>query len=165
MAGRYRVNGHLVGYRLDEQAVARAEAEGDRAPAPGDRLRLPALQPLPAHDRAREHLLGAGQGARRPEGRGRTQAQSSCSRGSGSPEKRDVYPAQLSGGQQQRVAIARALAMKPDADALRRADLALDPEMVGEVLEVMRELAARRDDDGRRLARDGLRARRPPTAS
>jgi polar amino acid transport system ATP-binding protein len=55
--------------------------------------------------------------------------------------KADVYPAQLSGGQQQRVAIARALAMKPALMLFDEPTSALDPEMIGEVLEVMKELA------------------------
>ncbi|MFJ9843799.1 amino acid ABC transporter ATP-binding protein [Kitasatospora sp. NPDC101155] len=54
----------------------------------------------------------------------------------------DKYPAQLSGGQQQRVAIARALAMKPKVMLFDEPTSALDPEMVNEVLEVMRQLAA-----------------------
>lgn len=57
-------------------------------------------------------------------------------------EKADVYPASLSGGQQQRVAIARALAMEPDIMLFDEPTSALDPEMVGEVLEVMKQLAA-----------------------
>ena len=59
----------------------------------------------------------------------------------GLAEKADAYPKQLSGGQQQRVAIARALAMKPDIMLFDEPTSALDPEMVGEVLQVMRELA------------------------
>ena len=59
----------------------------------------------------------------------------------GLSDKADAYPKQLSGGQQQRVAIARALAMKPDIMLFDEPTSALDPEMVGEVLNVMRELA------------------------
>jgi len=55
--------------------------------------------------------------------------------------KADAYPGQLSGGQQQRVAIARALAMKPPVMLFDEPTSALDPEMVGEVLQVMRDLA------------------------
>ena len=59
----------------------------------------------------------------------------------GLADKADVYPSQLSGGQKQRVAIVRALAMNPDVILFDEPTSALDPEMVGEVLEVMRELA------------------------
>ncbi|MCL5807006.1 MAG: amino acid ABC transporter ATP-binding protein [Deltaproteobacteria bacterium] len=60
----------------------------------------------------------------------------------GITEKADRYPNELSGGQQQRVAIARALAMSPKVMLFDEATSALDPEMIGEVLEVMRALAA-----------------------
>jgi len=59
----------------------------------------------------------------------------------GLAEKRDAYPLQLSGGQQQRVAIARGLAMKPKIMLFDEPTSALDPEMIGEVLEVMKDLA------------------------
>lgn len=59
----------------------------------------------------------------------------------GLAEKRDVYPNRLSGGQKQRVAIARALAMQPRALLFDEPTSALDPELVGEVLKVMRDLA------------------------
>lgn len=59
----------------------------------------------------------------------------------GLADKRDQYPVQLSGGQQQRVAIARALCMGPDVMLFDEPTSALDPEMVGEVLDVMKELA------------------------
>ena len=62
----------------------------------------------------------------------------------GVPDKANAYPKQLSGGQQQRIAIARALAMNPDVMLFDEPTSALDPEMVGEVLEIMKELA----DDG-----------------
>ena len=62
----------------------------------------------------------------------------------GLPDKADSYPNQLSGGQKQRIAIARALAMNPDVMLFDEPTSALDPEMVGEVLDLMKQLA----DDG-----------------
>ena len=59
----------------------------------------------------------------------------------GIAEQADKYPGHLSGGQQQRVAIARALAMEPQVMLFDEPTSALDPEMVGEVLDVMRDLA------------------------
>lgn len=59
----------------------------------------------------------------------------------GLPDKAGAYPSMLSGGQKQRIAIARALAMNPDVMLFDEPTSALDPEMVGEVLELMRELA------------------------
>ncbi len=60
----------------------------------------------------------------------------------GMPEKSGAYPAQLSGGQQQRVAIARGLAMSPEIMLFDEPTSALDPEMIGEVLDVMVNLAS-----------------------
>lgn len=59
----------------------------------------------------------------------------------GLPDKADVYPGSLSGGQKQRIAIARAMAMNPDVMLFDEPTSALDPEMVGEVLKIMKELA------------------------
>ena len=61
----------------------------------------------------------------------------------GLSDKADSYPSQLSGGQKQRVAIVRALAMNPDVMLFDEPTSALDPEMVGEVLALMKELASR----------------------
>ena len=59
----------------------------------------------------------------------------------GLPDKANAYPDMLSGGQKQRIAIARSLAMNPDVMLFDEPTSALDPEMVGEVLELMKELA------------------------
>ncbi len=75
------------------------------------------------------------------KGEARSQAMALLER-VGLPEKADEHPARLSGGQQQRVAIARALAMRPKVMLFDEPTSALDPELVGEVLAVMRGLAA-----------------------
>ncbi len=75
----------------------------------------------------------------------------------GLSDKADAYPAQLSGGQQQRVAIARALAMEPKLMLFDEPTSALDPELVGEVLGVMKKARQSGHDDGRGDPRDGLR--------
>ena len=67
----------------------------------------------------------------------------SCWSGSGWPTRREAYPDRLSGGQQQRVAIARALATDPALMLLDEITSALDPELVGEVLDVVRDLKPR----------------------
>ena len=97
------------------------------------------------HKTALENVMEAPRqgAARRHAGRPRPRPRSFWS-GSASARRLDVYPAQLSGGQQQRVAIARALAMKPKLMLFDEPTSALDPELVGEVLDVMKQLA----DDG-----------------
>jgi polar amino acid transport system ATP-binding protein len=77
---------------------------------------------------------------RMPAAAARTRAQAELAR-VGLADKADQYPAHLSGGQKQRVAIARALAMRPALMLFDEPTSALDPEMIGEVLEVMKELA------------------------
>ncbi|MCC7281512.1 MAG: amino acid ABC transporter ATP-binding protein [Acetobacteraceae bacterium] len=77
---------------------------------------------------------------RRPRAEARSEALALLGK-VGLAEKADAYPFQLSGGQKQRVAIARALAMKPDVMLFDEVTSALDPELVGEVLGVMRRLA------------------------
>ena len=78
----------------------------------------------------------------------------------GLPDKANAYPDMLSGGQKQRIAIARSLAMNPDVMLFDEPTSALDPEMVGEVLELMKELAksagCRGYDYGCSYSRDGI---------
>ena len=76
----------------------------------------------------------------------------------GIPDQADKYPKELSGGQQQRVAIARALAMQPNIMLFDEPTSALDPEMIKEVLDVMKEPGGVGDDDDCGVPRDGLRA-------
>ena len=75
----------------------------------------------------------------------------------GLADKQAEYPDRLSGGQQQRVAIVRALAMQPQVMLLDEVTSALDPELVAEVLDVIRELAGWRHDHADRDPRDGVR--------
>ena len=140
-AGRLWVDGELMGYRERGDVAARDARPRRGPPARQDRHGLPALQPLPAHDRHRERDGGAASGSSRSA---RKQAEAEAEEllaRVGLQEKLDVYPAQLSGGQQQRVAIARALAMKPKLMLFDEPTSALDPELVGEVLDVMKQLA------------------------
>ena len=109
---------------------------------PPDRDRLPGVQPLPAHERAAERDARAARGARAARARRPRRARLELLARFGLADKRDEYPDRLSGGQQQRVAIVRALAMQPDLMLLDEVTSALDPELVAEVLEVIRELAA-----------------------
>ena len=138
--GRIYVNGHLIGYleqsgklvEDNEKNIARQRAEIGMV---FQRFNL-----FP-HLTALENIIEAPIQVRKTP---RDQATSDAERlleRVGLSDKRDKYPNQLSGGQQQRVAIARALAMKPSLMLFDEPTSALDPEMIGEVLDVMDELA------------------------
>ncbi len=140
-AGRIWLDGELVGYRqrgavlhpLPDAAVAR------------QRLRCGMVFQrfnLFAHRTALQNVMeGPVHVLRQPRRAAEVAALALLDR-VGLADKRDAYPANLSGGQQQRVAIARALAMQPRVMLFDEPTSALDPELVGEVLQVMRGLAA-----------------------
>src|SRR5438876_345649 len=138
--GRIEVNGHLIGYRErsgklvedTEPSIARQRAEIGMV---FQRFNL-----FP-HKTALQNITEAPIQVRGvPKGQATKEGEALLAR-VGLAEKRDVYPGKLSGGQQQRVAIARALAMKPALLLFDEATSALDPEVIGEVLSVMEELA------------------------
>jgi polar amino acid transport system ATP-binding protein len=139
-AGRIEVNGHLIGYRErdgrlvedSERSIARQRAEIGMV---FQRFNL-----FP-HKTALENVIEAPVRVRRVRKQEALRAAEALLERVGLADKRDVYPGKLSGGQQQRVAIARALAMNPTLMMFDEATSALDPEMIGEVLEVMEELA------------------------
>jgi polar amino acid transport system ATP-binding protein len=139
-AGRIEVNGHLIGYRErngrlvedSERSIARQRAEIGLV---FQRFNLfPHMTALENVIEAPIRVRGASKGQAVTRGEALLQRV-------GLADKRDVYPGKLSGGQQQRVAIARALAMNPALMLFDEPTSALDPEMIGEVLEVMEELA------------------------
>ena len=139
-AGRLSVDGELVGYRerggklheLHDRDVCRKRAEIGMV---FQRFNL-----FP-HMTARENIIEA---PVRVKGESKSVANDRADdllRKVGLFDRRDAYPRQLSGGQQQRVAIARALAMQPKLMLFDEPTSALDPELVGDVLDVMRNLA------------------------
>ena len=139
-AGRLWVDGELVGYRqrgnklyeMRESEIVRSRAKIGMV---FQRFNLfPHLTAIENVSLAQRMVLG-----RKPdEAEGKAQALLSRV---GLVDKMDEYPARLSGGQQQRVAIARALSMDPKVMLFDEVTSALDPELVKEVLDVMRELA------------------------
>ena len=139
-SGRLSVDGELVGYRQERDKLHELRESEVATQALADRHGLSALQPVPAHDGAGERHVCAdprqGRAARHAQARGRELLDQV-----GLADKVDAYPSQLSGGQQQRVAIARALAMEPKLMLFDEPTSALDPELVGDVLAAMQQLA------------------------
>ncbi|HEY8869456.1 MAG TPA: amino acid ABC transporter ATP-binding protein [Candidatus Limnocylindrales bacterium] len=139
--GRIAVNGHLIGYR--ELADGKLVEDREKNIALQRREIGMVFQRfnLFPHMTAIENIIEAPihvRGVPRDEAIRIGQA---LLERIGLAAKADTYPAQLSGGQQQRVAIARALAMRPALMLFDEPTSALDPEMIGEVLDVMKELA------------------------
>jgi polar amino acid transport system ATP-binding protein len=138
--GRITVNGELIGYRerngkLVEDSEASIARQRTQIGMVFQRFNLfPHKTALENVIEAPVHVLG------KPVGEAVAQAEALLAR-VGLADKRDVYPGKLSGGQQQRVAIARALAMQPTLMLFDEPTSALDPEVTGEVLAVMAELA------------------------
>jgi polar amino acid transport system ATP-binding protein len=138
--GTIRVNGQLIGYREEggqlvedrESAIARQRSDI------GFVFQRFNLFP---HKTALENVIEAPIRVRGQDDEEAREVGRALLNRVGLAHKIDVYPAQLSGGQQQRVAIARALAMRPALMLFDEPTSALDPEMIGEVLAVMKELA------------------------
>jgi polar amino acid transport system ATP-binding protein len=139
-SGRIEVNGHLIGYReRDGRLVEDSQASIARQRAEiGMVFQRFNLFP---HKTALENVIEAPIHVRRTPKDEAISAGEQLLERVGLDDKRDVYPGKLSGGQQQRVAIARALAMNPALMLFDEATSALDPEVIGEVLTVMEELA------------------------
>jgi len=138
--GHIYVNGHMIGYlerdgRLVEDSEANIARQRAEIGMVFQRFNLfPHLTALGNVIEAPIRVRGI------PASQARAEGERLLER-VGLADKRNQYPNQLSGGQQQRVAIARALAMKPNLMLFDEPTSALDPEMIGEVLEVMQELA------------------------
>ena len=135
-AGRVYVDGELLGYREDAAGVLHERRDKEIA---AQRSRIGMVFQrfnLFPHKTALENVMEAPiQVLKRPRKEARLDRV-------GLADRADHYPAELSGGQQQRVAIARALAMEPEIMLFDEPTSALDPELVGEVLQVMQDLAA-----------------------
>ncbi|MGN6090375.1 MAG: amino acid ABC transporter ATP-binding protein [Actinomycetes bacterium] len=139
-AGRLSVDGHLVGYverggKLHEMRESEVAHQRREIGMVFQRFNLfPHMTALENVMEAPVHVRGESKGVVRERAERLLQRV-------GLSDRRDMYPSQLSGGQQQRVAIARALAMQPKLMLFDEPTSALDPELVGEVLDVMRDLA------------------------
>jgi polar amino acid transport system ATP-binding protein len=135
------VNGHLVGYRRAHGKKYELKPPEIAAQRRDIGMVFQRFNLFP-HMTALENLMGAPRWVKGETGATVRERALQLLDRVGLGERADYYPAQLSGGQQQRVAIARALAMQPQLMLFDEPTSALDPELVGEVLDVMRDLAA-----------------------
>ena len=140
-AGRLYVDGDLIGYR-DKGSKLYEISPRDAAKQRRDIGMVFQHFNLFPHRTALENLIEAPVHVKRVKKADAVARAKDLLDQVGMAEKATAYPAQLSGGQQQRVAIARALAMNPKLMLFDEPTSALDPELVGEVLEVMKKLAA-----------------------
>jgi polar amino acid transport system ATP-binding protein len=140
--GRIEVNGHLIGYRPGRDGALVEDTERNIARQRTEIGFVFQRFNLWPHKTALQNIIEAPMKVRKASRiEAVAQGEALLAR-VGLADKRDAYPGRLSGGQQQRVAIARALAMRPALMLFDEPTSALDPEMIGEVLEVMQELAA-----------------------
>jgi polar amino acid transport system ATP-binding protein len=138
--GRIKVNGHLIGYREEDGKLVEDRERNVAAQRSEIGFVFQRFNLFP-HLTALENIMEAPVQVRgMPEDEAREMGLKLLER-VGLEAKVDTYPGRLSGGQQQRVAIARALAMRPALLLFDEPTSALDPEMIGEVLDVMKELA------------------------
>ena len=140
-AGRLRVNGDFVGYREHHGKLYELRPDEISAKRADIGMVFQSFNLFP-HMTVIENVIEAPVGVRRMPKDEALRIGHELLRKVGLDHKADVYPRTLSGGQQQRVAIARALAMRPALMLFDEPTSALDPELVGEVLAVMKELAA-----------------------
>jgi polar amino acid transport system ATP-binding protein len=138
--GRIEVNGHLIGYRERKNRLIE-DSEHNIARQRREIGMVFQLFNLFPHLSALENIIEAPIHVRKIPRQEAVRLGRTLLARVGLADKEASYPAQLSGGQQQRVAIARALAMRPALMLFDEPTSALDPEMIGEVLDVMKELA------------------------
>ena len=140
-SGRLRVGGDFVGYREHHGKLYELRPDDISARRADIGMVFQSFNLFP-HMTVIENVIEAPMCVRRMSRQDALQVGHELLRKVGLDHKADVYPRTLSGGQQQRVAIARALAMRPSVMLFDEPTSALDPELVGEVLAVMKELAA-----------------------